>query len=39
MINVNDIESLFTSFATTKIGVVGDIMLDTYWWYSGSYFA
>ena len=32
MINVNDIESLFTSFATTKIGVVGDIMLDTYWW-------
>ena len=32
MINVNDIHSLFTSFTTTKIGVVGDIMLDTYWW-------
>ena len=32
MIAVNDIQSLFTSFATTKIGVVGDIMLDTYWW-------
>ncbi len=32
MISVNDIQSLFTSFTTTKIGVVGDIMLDTYWW-------
>jgi len=32
MISVNDIDSLFTSFTTTKIGVVGDIMLDTYWW-------
>ena len=32
MITVNDIQSLFTSFTTTKIGVVGDIMLDTYWW-------
>jgi rfaE bifunctional protein kinase chain/domain len=32
MITDNDIQSLFTSFATTKIGVVGDIMLDTYWW-------
>jgi len=32
MIPVNDIHSLFTSFTTTKIGVVGDIMLDTYWW-------
>jgi rfaE bifunctional protein kinase chain/domain len=32
MINVNDIHTLFTSFTTTKIGVVGDIMLDTYWW-------
>ena len=32
MIAVNDIQSLFISFATTKIGVVGDIMLDTYWW-------
>ena len=32
MITVNNIQSLFTSFTTTKIGVVGDIMLDTYWW-------
>ena len=32
MINVNEINNLFTSFTTTKIGVVGDIMLDTYWW-------
>jgi len=32
MISVNDINNLFTSFTTTKIGVVGDIMLDTYWW-------
>ena len=32
MISVNDIDSVFTSFTTTKIGVVGDIMLDTYWW-------
>jgi len=32
MITINDIQSLFSSFTTTKIGVVGDIMLDTYWW-------
>jgi rfaE bifunctional protein kinase chain/domain len=25
-------EKLFESFDHTKIGVVGDIMLDTYWW-------
>ena len=25
-------EELFGSFIHTKIGVVGDIMLDTYWW-------
>jgi rfaE bifunctional protein kinase chain/domain len=25
-------KELFEGFATTKIGVVGDIMLDTYWW-------
>ncbi len=25
-------KQLFDSFAHTKIGVVGDIMLDTYWW-------
>lgn len=32
MIHVNEIQDLFSSFTTTKIGVVGDIMLDTYWW-------
>jgi rfaE bifunctional protein kinase chain/domain len=32
MISVNEIDKLFSSFNTTKIGVIGDIMLDTYWW-------
>jgi len=32
MIDVNQFNQLFDGFATTKIGVVGDIMLDTYWW-------
>lgn len=32
MIKLNDINDLFTSFTHTKIGVVGDVMLDTYWW-------
>lgn len=27
-----EIQQLFTSLSSTKIGVVGDIMLDTYWW-------
>ena len=26
------IDHLFESFKNTKIGVIGDIMLDTYWW-------
>ena len=26
------IDKLFESFKNTKIGVIGDIMLDTYWW-------
>lgn len=26
------IDQLFESFKNTKIGVIGDIMLDTYWW-------
>jgi rfaE bifunctional protein kinase chain/domain len=26
------IQNIFQSFNQTKIGVVGDIMLDTYWW-------
>jgi rfaE bifunctional protein kinase chain/domain len=29
---LNSFNQLFDGFATTKIGVVGDIMLDTYWW-------
>lgn len=32
MIHVSDIQDLFSTFTTTKIGVIGDIMLDTYWW-------
>jgi rfaE bifunctional protein kinase chain/domain len=32
MIDVNQFNQLFEGFANTKIGVVGDIMLDTYWW-------
>jgi len=32
MIDINHFNQLFDGFATTKIGVVGDIMLDTYWW-------
>jgi rfaE bifunctional protein kinase chain/domain len=27
-----DFETLFTRFAGIKIGVIGDVMLDTYWW-------
>ena len=32
MMDINHFSQLFEGFATTKIGVVGDIMLDTYWW-------
>ncbi len=32
MMELNSFNQLFDGFATTKIGVVGDIMLDTYWW-------
>ena len=32
MMNMNSFNQLFEGFTTTKIGVVGDIMLDTYWW-------
>jgi D-glycero-beta-D-manno-heptose-7-phosphate kinase len=31
MINM-DVEKLFKSFAQLKVAVVGDVMLDTYWW-------
>ncbi len=27
-----DFDNLFNQFSTLKIGVVGDVMLDTYWW-------
>ena len=32
MMDQEAFEALFGSFSQTKIGVVGDIMLDTYWW-------
>jgi len=32
MLDQSAVEKLFNSFTQTKIGVVGDIMLDTYWW-------
>lgn len=32
MMDQKTFKHLFEGFATTKIGVVGDIMLDTYWW-------
>jgi D-glycero-beta-D-manno-heptose-7-phosphate kinase len=27
-----DYKELFKNFSTVKIGVIGDVMLDTYWW-------
>lgn len=27
-----DFEKLFQSFTSIKVGVIGDLMLDTYWW-------
>ena len=30
--NVSEFDALFQSFNTLKIGVIGDVMLDTYWW-------
>ena len=30
--NVDEFDKLFESFSYLKIGVVGDVMLDTYWW-------
>ena len=29
---VTDFDKLFNSFSSLKVGVIGDIMLDTYWW-------
>jgi ADP-heptose synthase, bifunctional sugar kinase/adenylyltransferase len=30
--NQIDFETLFARFAGIKVGVIGDVMLDTYWW-------
>jgi rfaE bifunctional protein kinase chain/domain len=30
--SVTDFDKLFDQFSKIKIGVVGDVMLDTYWW-------
>ena len=27
-----DYKELFKSFSSVRIGVIGDMMLDTYWW-------
>ena len=32
MMSAAEMESLFKTFADLKIGVIGDLMLDTYWW-------
>jgi hypothetical protein len=29
---MNDFQSIFKSFANIKVGVIGDVMLDTYMW-------
>src|SRR5437667_12144070 len=30
--NTVDFDALFAGFSTIKAGVIGDVMLDTYWW-------
>ena len=32
MASVIDYKELFKSFSSVRIGVIGDMMLDTYWW-------
>jgi len=32
MLSPIDYKELFKSFSSIKIGVIGDVMLDTYWW-------
>jgi len=32
MLSTIDYKELFKSFSSVKIGVIGDVMLDTYWW-------
>jgi bifunctional ADP-heptose synthase (sugar kinase/adenylyltransferase) len=29
---MTNFESLFKDFSSLRVGVVGDVMLDTYWW-------
>ncbi|HQW92615.1 MAG TPA: PfkB family carbohydrate kinase, partial [Ferruginibacter sp.] len=29
---VTDFDNLFHRFSQLKVGVIGDVMLDTYWW-------
>jgi D-glycero-beta-D-manno-heptose-7-phosphate kinase len=29
---MRDFNKLFAAFSTTKVAIVGDVMLDTYWW-------
>src|SRR6476469_1456204 len=29
---MRDLEKLFSAFSSTKVAIVGDVMLDTYWW-------
>jgi bifunctional ADP-heptose synthase (sugar kinase/adenylyltransferase) len=29
---IADFNLLFSSFKSIKVGVIGDVMLDTYWW-------
>jgi rfaE bifunctional protein kinase chain/domain len=29
---MHDLEKLFSAFSSTKVAIVGDVMLDTYWW-------
>src|SRR5882724_9328940 len=29
---ITDFDKLFNQFSAIRIGVIGDIMLDTYWW-------
>ncbi|HSU51892.1 MAG TPA: PfkB family carbohydrate kinase [Segetibacter sp.] len=29
---MRDLERLFSDFSSTKVAIVGDVMLDTYWW-------
>lgn len=32
MMSITEFDELFRKFSSLKIGVIGDLMLDTYWW-------